>query len=144
MSINPSSVIQNKDLPLVSVVICTYNGEKFLREQLDSLLAQTYPLLEFIVSDDHSTDKTPAILKGYAEKDTRFRIFLHQNNCGPNKNFERAIQLANSDHIAICDQDDVWAPDKISLMMSAWQPSTKFMFCLSGKMDEKEIGRAHV
>lgn len=137
MSINPSSVIQNKDLPLVSVVICTYNGEKFLREQLDSLLAQSYPLLEFIVSDDHSTDKTPTILKEYAEKDGRFRIFLNQNNCGPNKNFEKAIQLANSNYIAICDQDDVWAPDKINIMMSAWQPSTEFMFCLSGKMDER-------
>lgn len=137
MSINPSSIIQNKDLPLVSVVICTYNGERFLREQLDSLLAQTYPLLEFIVSDDHSADLTVAILEEYAKKDSRFRIFINEKNLGPNKNFERAIELANGKFIAICDQDDYWAPEKISSMMSARRPGTNFMFCLSGKMDER-------
>lgn len=139
MSINASSIIQNKDLPLVSVVICTYNGERFLREQLDSLLAQTYPLLEFIVSDDHSTDQTPAILEEYAKKDSRFRIFIHKENLGPNKNFERAIQLANGKYVAICDQDDHWAPEKISRLMEAWRPETNFIFCLSGKMDERGV-----
>ena len=137
MSINHSSIIQNKDLPLVSIVICTFNGERFLREQLDSLLAQTYPLLEFIVSDDHSTDRTRVILEEYAENDKRFRLFFHEKNKGLNKNFEQAIQLANGAYVSICDQDDYWAPEKISEMMKAWRPGSNFMFCLSGKMDER-------
>ncbi len=139
MSINTSSSIQNQDLPLVSVVICTYNGEKFLREQLDSILAQTYPLLEFIVSDDHSTDRTFSILEEYAAREPRFRIFRNEKNLGFNKNFEKAIQLANANFIAICDQDDYWAPKKISEMMQAWRPGSNFMFCLSGKIDERGI-----
>ncbi len=139
MSINTSSIIQNQDLPLVSVVICTYNGEKFLREQLDSVLAQTYPLLEFIVSDDHSNDRTFLILEEYAARESRFRIFRNEKNLGLNKNFEKAIQLANANFIAICDQDDYWAPEKIAEMMQAWRPGSNFMFCLSGKMDERGI-----
>ena len=65
--------------PLVSIVLCSYNGEKFIKEQVDSLLNQTYPNLEIIISDDASTDHTPQILEGYHD-DKRKNFFFQQNN----------------------------------------------------------------
>lgn len=139
MSINPSYIQQNEQEPLVSVVACTYNGERFLGEQLDSLLAQTYPHLEFVIVDDASSDKTMDILGEYAAKDARIRIFRNEKNLGPNKNFEKAIQLASGDIIAISDQDDYWDPDKIRIMMKEWRPGSDMIFSLSGSFDERGI-----
>ncbi|MGI8635551.1 MAG: glycosyltransferase, partial [Segetibacter sp.] len=61
------------DVPLISIVVCTYNGERFLAEQIQSLINQTYPSLEIVMSDDHPTDRTRSILSRY-EKDRRFTI----------------------------------------------------------------------
>lgn len=66
----------------VAVVMCTYNGEKFLREQLDSILRQTYPISEIIVQDDCSTDSTVAILRSYAARDGRVRVIVNEHNLG--------------------------------------------------------------
>ena len=74
-----------KDLPLISVVMTTYNGEKFLTQQLDSLTAQTYPLFEIIICDDNSTDSTVAILKSYEEKIENaipISIYCNKENIG--------------------------------------------------------------
>ncbi|TCJ13106.1 glycosyltransferase family 2 protein [Flaviaesturariibacter flavus] len=98
--------------PLISVVMCTYNGAAYLREQLDSLVAQTYANLEFVVCDDRSTDDTRAILEEYA-RDRRFRLFFNEENLGYSKNFARATALARGEYIAFCDQDDIWMHDKI-------------------------------
>ena len=98
----------------VSVVICTYNGEKFLREQLDSVLAQTYPLYEIIIQDDGSTDATLSIAAEY-QKHYPQLIHIYENEIhnGWNINFLDAIHRATGDYIACCDQDDVWEKDKI-------------------------------
>ena len=103
--------------PLVSIVLCSYNGEKFLSQQIDSLLAQTYPNFEVIISDDRSTDSTPEIIKGYAAKDPRIRLHLNPVNLGYNENFEQAFRLAQGQLIAVCDQDDVWRKDKVEIMV---------------------------
>jgi len=104
------------ELPVISIALCTYNGERFLRELLDSIQSQTYEKLEFVVVDDHSSDQTWDILTSYAESDQRFRLYRNEENLGYNRNFEKALALCTSDLIAICDQDDVWHPEKISLM----------------------------
>jgi glycosyltransferase involved in cell wall biosynthesis len=80
-------------LPVISIALCTYNGERFLEELLESLLAQTYEPLEIVVVDDHSSDDTWAILNRYAEKDSRFRLYRNNENLGYNRNFEKALGL---------------------------------------------------
>lgn len=104
--------------PLVSIALCTYNGEKHLKQQLDSLLAQTYSNLEIIIVDDCSTDNTFNITSNYAEKDSRVKCFKNDTNLGFNKNFERAIGLTTGEYIAISDQDDIWMPNKIELLLN--------------------------
>lgn len=102
----------------VSIVLCTYNGEKYLREQLDSLLAQTYPLHEIIIQDDHSTDGTMAILREYADKYHIIKVFVHETHETLNDNFFSAMQRATGNFIAISDQDDIWLPHKIATLVN--------------------------
>ena len=96
----------------ISVAIATYNGEKYLRDQLESLYCQTRVPDEVVVSDDCSTDGTIEILEEYKEK-YGLKYIAHDNNLGVNKNFEAAIRACKCDYIAICDQDDIWFPNKI-------------------------------
>lgn len=117
---------------LVSVVLCTYNGEKFLRPQLDSILAQSWTNLELLVVDDASTDQTVSILKEYSQKDKRLKYTVNPRNLGYNANFEKAFTMAAADYIAISDQDDIWEPSKLETMMFAWPKEALFVYSLSG------------
>jgi glycosyltransferase involved in cell wall biosynthesis len=94
--------------------MATYNGEKFLREQVDSLLAQTYPNLEFIFVDDASQDETLRILREYASTDSRIHLIENSFNQGYRKTFENGILTARGEFIALSDQDDYWLPSKIT------------------------------
>lgn len=105
--------------PLISIVMATYNGEKFLREQVDSLLAQTYPSLEFILVDDASSDASLRILQEYAAQDARISLVANSLNQGLLATFETGIRAAKGEMIALSDQDDVWMSDKISLLAGA-------------------------
>ncbi|MBO4557457.1 MAG: glycosyltransferase [Bacteroidales bacterium] len=105
----------------VSVVMCTYNGAKYLPEQLDSILAQTCHADEIIVQDDLSTDGTMAVLHEYARKDPRIKVFSTEESRGINHNFITAIEKAQGDLIAWSDQDDIWAEDKIEKLKAALQ-----------------------
>lgn len=105
------------DMKTVSVVMCTYNGEKYLREQINSILAQTYPLYELIIRDDCSTDNTVNILKEYEEKYSFIKVYFNECNRGCNQNFHDTIYQASGDYIAISDQDDIWFPTKIEKQM---------------------------
>ena len=105
--------------PLISIVMATYNGEKYLREQVDSLLAQSYPTLEFIFVDDASSDSSLAILQEYASQDERIRLVTNPENQGLLATFETGIRSAKGEMIALSDQDDVWMPDKIRLLAGA-------------------------
>ena len=102
-----------KHLPLVSIAVCTYNGEKYLREQLDSLVFQTYKNLEIIVVDDCSSDQTISILEKYENNYASLHYVINEKNLGYAKNFEKAISLCKGEYIALSDQDDIWAVDKI-------------------------------
>ena len=101
----------------VSIVLCTYNGEKYVREQIDSLLAQSYPIHEIIIQDDGSTDHTWEILQAYASKHAVIRTFKNEGEHGVNANFLSALHRATGDYIAISDQDDIWERDKIETQM---------------------------
>jgi len=102
----------------VSIALCTYNGQEFLEQQLQSLVQQTYPHLEIIVVDDHSTDKTIEILAAYQQQYPFIKYFQNEANLGYVKNFEKAISLCDGEYIALCDQDDIWDLDKINLQVS--------------------------
>ena len=106
-------------LPLISVVMTTYNGEKFLEQQLESVLRQTYPNIEVIVVDDRSTDNTYSILSKYAARHPNIKVFVNENNLGFIKNFEKGCSLGKGEFFALCDQDDYWHPDKLKKMADA-------------------------
>ena len=126
--------------PTVAVVMCTYNGERFLRQQLDSILAQTYPLSEIIVQDDRSTDSTVAILRDYERRDQRLRVYVNDRNLGFNLNFKTACMRATADFIAISDQDDIWLSDKIERQVSAIGTAN---ICFSTHTRGRDMATAH-
>ena len=92
---------------MISIAMATYNGELFIREQLDSILTQTLSDWELIVCDDGSTDNTLSILQEYANNDSRIKIYQNETNLGFKRNFEKAIGLCSGEYIALCDQDDI-------------------------------------
>lgn len=98
---------------LVSIALCTYNGEEFLREQLESIVNQTYSPIELIIVDDSSSDNTYKILTEFAAKHSFIKIFQNLENIGYIKNFEKALKLCSGDFIALSDQDDIWDRTKI-------------------------------
>jgi len=102
--------------PFISIVICTYNGERYLREQLNSLLWQTYSNYEILAVDDCSTDRSFDILMEYSKK-APLKAYQNEQNKGLNANFQEAITKATGDYIAICDQDDIWEPNKLETMI---------------------------
>lgn len=100
-------------LERVHIVMATYNGEKFLREQMDSLLCQTYENITIEVCDDGSTDGTLEMIKEYCEKDTRVSLHKNETNEGYVKNFLKGIRRSDAPYIMLCDQDDIWFSDKV-------------------------------
>lgn len=123
-------------LPLVSIVLGTYNGTHYLREQLDSLFAQTYPNIEIIAVDDKSSDNTVDILNEYAARHPNFKVFVNGQNLGFIKNFENGCRRSTGDYIAVCDQDDYWHPEKIEKKMAAIG-SFPMVYCDSRLCDSK-------
>jgi glycosyltransferase involved in cell wall biosynthesis len=99
---------------MISVALCTYNGEKYLPEQLESILQQSVSVNELVVCDDGSNDDTLDILQKFAQK-APFPVGIFQNtiNLGSTKNFEKCLSLCKGDFIFLCDQDDAWRVDKV-------------------------------
>ena len=99
----------------ICVLLSTYNGEKYLREQLDSLVCQENVELKILIRDDGSKDSTLQILKEYSKKDARITYFVG-NNVGPAQSFfDLIIKSPDADYYAFCDQDDVWDKDKLEI-----------------------------
>ena len=98
---------------MISVCIATYNGERFIREQIDSILRQLSSDDEIIVSDDGSTDDTISIINSIDDK--RIRIIEGPRKHSPTLNFECAMKEAKGDYIFLADQDDVWKPNKVEV-----------------------------
>jgi glycosyltransferase involved in cell wall biosynthesis len=103
----------------ISVCIATYNGEKYIREQLESILPQLAEDDEIIISDDSSTDSTLSIIKNFG--DNRIKVYAEQRFRNPIKNFENAINYATGDYIFLSDQDDKWMDRKVEVMSKALQ-----------------------
>ncbi len=97
----------------IDVLMATYNGEKYVKSQIDSILNQTYKNLNLIILDDKSKDKTVAILKEYENKDKRVKVYINDENLGSTKTFEKLLSYVKSDYFMFSDQDDIWYEDKI-------------------------------
>lgn len=97
----------------VDILLATYNGENYIREQIDSILNQTHKEFRLLISDDGSTDKTRTILEEYKNKDSRIEIFFQENNLGVVKNFEFLLKKVEAKYYMFSDQDDIWKESKI-------------------------------
>lgn len=110
--------------PLVSIALTTFNGGNLIREQVESLLNQTYQNFEIVISDDGSEQETIDILNAYALQDTRIRWSRSPLERGYRKNTENAIRLCEGEIIFLCDQDDVWYPERLALHVEAYRDPT--------------------
>ena len=97
----------------VDVLLATYNGEKYIREQIESILNQTYKNIRLIISDDCSKDNTPEILKEYEKNDNRVELYIQEENLGVVKNIEFLLGKVKDKYYMLSDQDDVWKEQKI-------------------------------
>lgn len=104
----------------ISVVMAVYNGEKYIREQLNSILPQLNLDDEIVISVDPSSDNTNKILNDYMEKYCQIKVFEGKGQ-GLIKNFENAISKASNEYIFLCDQDDVWLPNKVETILSVFE-----------------------
>jgi len=100
-------------------VMCTYNGVKYVKEQLDSILRQTFSDFELVVCDDCSNDGTWEFLQEYATGHENVRLYRNDQNLGFLKNFEKVLGLASGDYIAFCDQDDIWISNHLELLFNS-------------------------
>lgn len=106
----------------ISVAMATYNGEKFIKEQLDSILNQTYAVDEVIIRDDISKDDTAKIIEAYIEEkqiEDKFNFKVNEKNLGYASNFMNALRRTKGDIVFFCDQDDIWLSDRVELMVNA-------------------------
>ncbi len=101
--------------------MASYNGEKYIRSQIDSILTCLSETDELIVSDDNSTDRTREIVREYAQKHPQTVRLLNGPGKGLLKNFENALSAARGDIIFFADQDDIWTEDKIRRTLSAFE-----------------------
>jgi glycosyltransferase involved in cell wall biosynthesis len=104
------------DQKMVSIAMATFNGEKYLRCQLDSILSQTYKNIEIVICDDCSTDNTIEILEEYRVKHGII-YYVNDKNLGYIRNFERVLGFCSGDYIALSDQDDIWLNNKIEFLV---------------------------
>src|SRR5690606_30744980 len=113
---------------LVSIITPLHNGERFVAETIESILAQSYKEWELIVVDDCSSDNGVKIVQEYSERDSRILLKSNNKNLGPAITRNKAIEFAKGEYIAFLDSDDLWSPDKlqeqITFMKSNGYPFT--------------------
>jgi glycosyltransferase involved in cell wall biosynthesis len=124
----------------ISVAMCTYNGAAHLREQLESITAQTRVPDELVVCDDRSTDDTVRIIESFAAHSPfPVRLRVNEQNLGSTKNFERAISLCEGDFIALADQDDVWLPEKLRRLEDALSGENTALAFTDGEVVDERL-----
>lgn len=128
-----------------SVALCSHNGEKFFKEQLDSILNQTVPVQEIIISDDNSQPIFQKFLQKSVDDakkvfpEIQIRLVLNSKTLGVTKNFEQAARLCSSDIILFADQDDIWAEDKVKIIRDEFlnRPSIDLIFSDAALIDSQ-------
>ena len=106
----------------IDILMATYNGEKYIVEQINSIINQTYINWNLLIRDDGSSDKTLEILKSFEKKDSRIKIIKdNKGNLGVVKNFEELLYYSSAEYIMFSDQDDIWMDNKVDLVLDAFQ-----------------------
>ncbi len=126
--------------PSFSIALCTYNGEKYLAQQLESLAQQTRLPCELVVFDDGSSDNSRDMLEQFAKASLfPVRLSFNPSNVGSTENFSRAMKACTGDWIALCDQDDVWLPEKLQRFAEAIEQHSDALLFFSDAwmVDEK-------
>lgn len=125
----------------VSVALCSYNGEKYIREQLESILRQTRLPDEIIVCDDRSKDKTAEIAREVlGASGVPYQVIVNEKNLGCGRNFEQCSMLCSGDIVFFADQDDVWLETKIEKMEAAFAADPECVLCFcDAKVTDAEL-----
>ena len=113
----------------VSVLMCVYNGEKYLKNVIESILSQTYTNFEFIIVDDGSLDDSLEIIKSYAKNDNRIKILRNKSNIGLTRSLNKAIKICRGDLIARQDVDDLSVPTRFEKQVIFLERNKDFAFC---------------
>jgi len=125
--------------PRVSVVMSVYNGEKYLREAIDSILAQTFTDFEFIIIDDGSTDRSPQIIDEYA--DGRIRFIRNDRNIGLTLSLNKGLKTAHGEYIARMDCDDVSLPERLAKQIAFMDANREVGACGTWALDIDHAGK---
>ncbi|MEM3088782.1 MAG: glycosyltransferase [Candidatus Bathyarchaeia archaeon] len=127
--------------PRVSIGMPVFNGEKYIRQALDSILAQTYQDFELIISDNASTDDTPQICRVYAAKDNRIRYYRNKRNLGATRNFNRVFELSSGVYFKWAAYDDVISPDFLEKCVRVLDQDPSIVLCHSktARIDEDGV-----
>ena len=112
---------------MIDILLATYNGEKYLRAQIDSIFAQTYTDWRLVIRDDCSSDGTPAIIQEYATQYADKIVVIDNGNIniGATLSFAKLIEFSSAKYMMLCDQDDVWLEDKVELSIATIQEKEK-------------------
>ncbi len=125
----------------VSVALCTYNGKKYLKRQLESIINQTYSVDEIVVCDDYSVDDTVKIIAEYEKKaNCDFKFIKNKQNLGYVKNFNKAINICTGEIIFLSDQDDIWNEKKVETYLQTFNNDKNIglVFSNANLINEKE------
>jgi glycosyltransferase involved in cell wall biosynthesis len=125
-------------MPLVSVVMPSYNYDEFVSESIESVLGQDFDDLELIIVDDASTDASRQIIQKYAAEDTRIRVILHETNCGFAKTMNDGIETAKGEFVAAIDSDDVWAKDKLTKQLAVTASNENLIVWSEGEVIDRK------
>lgn len=127
--------------PRVSIGLPVYNGERFLRETLDAILAQTFEDFELIISDNASTDNTAEICQEYVAKDKRIRYFCNAENLGAARNYNRTFELARGKYFKWAACDDLIAPEYLEQCVEVLEKFPSVILCYSREVAIDEQGK---
>ena len=122
----------------VSIAMAVYNGEKYIREQLDSIIVQLQSNDEIIISYDNSTDNTWNIINTYASNDNRIKVVVNQGK-GMVRNFENAVHRCQGKYIFFADQDDVWMKEKVETVLGAFKNPKVTVVIHDASLTDKEL-----
>ena len=127
--------------PRVSIGLPVYNGDKYLNEAIETILAQTYEDFELIISDNASTDQTAEICRRYAAKDKRIKYYRNNENLGLQKNLNRLVELSSGEYFMWAHHDDIHSSDFVDKAIKVLQENPSVVLCCSKTRDIDENGK---
>ncbi|CAI6087587.1 glycosyltransferase family 2 protein [Cohnella sp. JJ-181] len=138
-----NNTLYNSPSSKIDILMATYNGADFLREQIESVLNQSYSHFSLLISDDCSTDNTREILNEYSRRDPRITLFFQSRNLGVIKNFEFLLSRCQSKYFMLCDQDDIWLERKIEKSLEKIQNVKGILVYSDLKLVDKNANEIH-